>query len=356
MSTTNVNKMNKLVLAFFVENTDADNFEELWMDTNVQKQVKTLCVSKKSGGGRKKDPNAPKRGKSAYLFFCQTNRNTVKTDLGEASKATEVTAELGKRWNILKDSKKASDKKTLAGFVAEAAEAKIEYEAAKAEYVPQEEEDDKPKRRGGKKKSAKKGPKRPKSAYLFFCAEHRAGVKDGNPNFKATEVTSELGRLWNELKADEDRADELTGFSDLAAEAKAEYLVAKEATEDEPKAPTKPKKAPAKSKKAPAKKAAPKAKKGAKKAPKKAPKKVKPVPEPEDEEEIEEEEIEEEEIEEEAPAPVKKSSKGKSKPSAKKSTGKKVNGYHLFCGEKRAELKEKFPKAKATDITRITNS
>ncbi len=46
------------------------------------------------------------------------------------------------------------------------------------------------------KKKDPNAPKKPLSAYMFFCAEHREEVKTANPDFKATQITSELGRLW----------------------------------------------------------------------------------------------------------------------------------------------------------------
>ena len=57
-----------------------------------------------------------------------------------------------------------------------------------------------------KKKRSKKpegAPTRGKSAYLFFCQANRPEVKEANPSFKATEIMAELGRMWKELPDDE---------------------------------------------------------------------------------------------------------------------------------------------------------
>jgi hypothetical protein len=341
--TTNVNKLNKIVLTFIEENADSENIEELWMDAEIQKQLKTLCVAKRSVGGRKnKDPNAPKRGKSAYLFFCANHRDDVKTDLGNEAKATDVTRELGARWNLLKESKKADDKKELLAYVADAATDKARYESEKEEYVPPADFEDEPNRRGGKKKSATKGPKRAKSAYLYFCADHRDAVKAENDGFKATEVTAELGRRWNELKAAEDRSDEMEVYVNQAAEDKIRYQTEKDEQvgAEHVKAPKKtttkkaaPKKAPAKKVVAPKKAPA----KGKKVAPKKAPAKGKKLPKVEDDED------DEEVLEEEAVVAPKR---------AVKPSSRKQNGYQLFCADKRHELKADHPKAKATEITK----
>ena len=44
-------------------------------------------------------------------------------------------------------------------------------------------------------------PKRASSAYLFFCHEKRGEVKARlGPDAKTTAVTTELGKMWRELK------------------------------------------------------------------------------------------------------------------------------------------------------------
>ena len=231
---SNVTKLNTLVTEVFGD--QVEDIETMWhQNSNVQKQLKTLCATSGSENGRKKkDPNAPKRGKSAYLFFCDDNRSEVKQSLGEDSKATEVTKELGKRWRDLQESKKSNDKKALAGYEKKAQEDKARYEAEKQEYVPPEDLDvgDGKKRR---KKMAKDGPKRAKSAYLFFCADNRDKIKEGNPDMKATQITAELGRMWNELKGDDSRAKELAGYEKQANQDKERYEKEKaQQSSDEP--------------------------------------------------------------------------------------------------------------------------
>ena len=61
---------------------------------------------------KKKDPNAPKRGLSAYMFFCQEQRQALKQEKPDM-KVTEITSELGKRWRALPE----EDKKKVGGEV-----------------------------------------------------------------------------------------------------------------------------------------------------------------------------------------------------------------------------------------------
>ena len=263
-----VKALNTLVIAFLEEggDTEAENLVGTWMETSNQKKVKSLVAKINKPP---KDKNAPRRGKSAYLFFCDKHRGEVKEDLGEEAKATEVTTELGVRWNILKDDEDRQDELTELMELAEADRER--YETEKANYTP-------PTGLG----QVKKGPKRPQSAYLFFCAAYRQEIKEemleeNGESPKATDVTKELGRRWNEIKSENGEEE----FVKLAEKDKARYFAEKEAANG--KSSVKPvKKPPATKKKTTAKKTTVKktttkttTKKTAKKAvKKKAPKKA----------------------------------------------------------------------------------
>ena len=69
------------------------------------------------------------------------------------------------------------------------------------------------KKTAGKKKDPN-APKRALSAYIFFCADHRAGVLEENPGISAPDVLRALGEAWRkcddrskyEKKAEKDKA------------------------------------------------------------------------------------------------------------------------------------------------------
>lgn len=216
--TANLNKLNTLVLAFFAE-SGFDGIEEHWNDAGFQKKLKALFSGAVRAAQKKRDPHAPKRGKSAYLFFCDAHRENVKRDLGEEAKATEITAQLGKRWKALLANGSGKAKAELAKYTEQAEADKSRYEQAKANYVPSDDfaEDSK----GRRKKVAKTGPKRAKSSYLFFCEDTRAKIKEEFPEMSAIDVTTELGKRWNALKAKGDKATKK--YVDLAATDKARY-------------------------------------------------------------------------------------------------------------------------------------
>lgn len=194
---TNMKNMNDFVLNF-LENAGAEDFIDVWEQDDNQKELKVLLeklrprvqrTSKKA-----KDPNKPKRANSAYLFFCKDQRSVIKEEHPEMN-AKEITSELGARWQVVKD-----DEDAIAEYVAQALEDKKRYNDEKDDYVPPEPCDDEQPSKGRKKKAKKDGPKRPKSAYLFFCQEQRPVIKENNPEMSTTDITSQLGVEWQNIK------------------------------------------------------------------------------------------------------------------------------------------------------------
>ncbi|KAI8974743.1 high mobility group box domain-containing protein [Pilobolus umbonatus] len=53
----------------------------------------------------KKDPSAPKRGLSAYMFFSQDKRSTVKEENPEATFG-QIGKILGEKWKAMSDAEK----------------------------------------------------------------------------------------------------------------------------------------------------------------------------------------------------------------------------------------------------------
>ncbi|RKP09194.1 Nhp6bp [Thamnocephalis sphaerospora] len=78
------------------------------------------------GTRTKKDPNAPKRALSAYMFFATDNRPRVKEENPDAQFG-EIGKILGKEW-------KAMDEKDKKEYFQKAAEDKKRYEREMEEY------------------------------------------------------------------------------------------------------------------------------------------------------------------------------------------------------------------------------
>ncbi|CAG5146254.1 hypothetical protein GT037_000920 [Alternaria burnsii] len=95
---------------------------------------KAAPKSKADGGKKKKDPNAPKRGLSAYMFFANEQREKVRED-NPGIKFGEVGKVLGEKW-------KALNEKQRTPYEAKAAADKKRYEEEKAAYQAGEEEEE----------------------------------------------------------------------------------------------------------------------------------------------------------------------------------------------------------------------
>lgn len=88
----------------------------------------------KADGSRKKkkDVNAPKRPLSAYMWFANENRNTVRTDNPSATFG-QIGRLLGEGWKALSEEEKEPYKK-------KSADDKKRYEADMAEYKSKSED------------------------------------------------------------------------------------------------------------------------------------------------------------------------------------------------------------------------
>merc|ERR1711879_471620 len=69
------------------------------------------------------------------------------------------------------------------------------------------------------KPKATGGPKRALSAYMMYCNDNRARMKEENPDMKVTQIMKELANEWNDVKS----TKKAKKWLDAAAKAKAEY-------------------------------------------------------------------------------------------------------------------------------------
>jgi len=96
-----------------------------------------------------------------------------------------------------------SDDEHLSGSDAE--------EPKKKKSKPKKEKKEK-KERKAKKKSD--GPKRAKSAYIFYSTEQRPILKEAEPSLEFGELNKRLGEQWNNLDADEKKKYEEMSAAD----------------------------------------------------------------------------------------------------------------------------------------------
>jgi hypothetical protein len=187
----NWNKINVNLPGEFRENPSEIPLEEAWsmIQEKAAKAGDTRSTRKKKQP-RHEIPPGPKRPLSAYLLFAAEKRPEVAQKF---STLGEVSKELSRLWSETseKDRKPFNDK---------AAALKSAYEEEKKKWkvevqllIGQQSGGSVSKR----SKTAVNGPKRPRSAYIFFCNANRAEVSKEFGTLG--EVSKELARRWANL-------------------------------------------------------------------------------------------------------------------------------------------------------------
>jgi len=202
-------------------------------------QLAAKAMANKPDDGKKKkktkDADAPKRAKSAYMYFCEAKRTEVVSKNTDKS-PTEVMKILGEEWAKLSKGKggkngtkkfddlaekdKARYEKEKAAYDAvkeeqvraskaeEEAQLKIDLEEARkmvemaeAEAATTESVVPSKGTKGKKEKDDKpKGPKKAATAYICFVAANREQIKSGMPPASTfAEISTEVGRQWKLL-------------------------------------------------------------------------------------------------------------------------------------------------------------
>ena len=180
-------KVMTFVQEFLTKNNCIDKIDE-WNNSqsSLSGLMQNILKDSKPKMKKLKDPNAPKRPLTAYMFFCEANRKKMQEKYPD-KKVTEIAVLLADAW------KKVKDKKP---YEKSAAEAKASYLEKMRTFVPTQ----------GYEKSFKKvrdpnAPKRPLSGYMIFCMEKR---KEGfSDDVKGKDIMAKLGSMWKELPESE---------------------------------------------------------------------------------------------------------------------------------------------------------
>mmetsp|Transcript_31794 Transcript_31794/g.48763 ORF Transcript_31794/g.48763 Transcript_31794/m.48763 type:complete len:590 (+) Transcript_31794:25-1794(+) len=151
--------------------------------------------SRKKGSGTnsktakfQKAPNAPKRFKSAYMFFSTSKHKEIRSGLGTVRAATEKTTTIAKMvskaWKELPEAQRATWEEM-------ARLDKARYEAEKAEYkgpwkVPKTK----------RQQKDPNAPKRPMSAFIAYSVKKRSTVREEHPEASSSEIARILSNMW----------------------------------------------------------------------------------------------------------------------------------------------------------------
>eukprot|EP00494_Astrolonche_serrata_P022117 UN22373 len=161
-----------------------------------------------------RDENAPQKSRSAYMFFCDKNREKVVKNNPDYA-MTEVMTALGKMWTETSD-------KVRTPFVNQAAKSKSKFDKEMEKYRQTPEFTEFQKRRnvhmliqkyvnqidGAKKKYVYKvfptdpnKPKQPSSSYFLFANDNRNALMKKNPDASLAEIGKLLGEAWKKASA-----------------------------------------------------------------------------------------------------------------------------------------------------------
>lgn len=182
--------------------------------------------SNKKTKKKKKDKNAPKKGKTAFIFWSNNERIKIAKDVeqGKIEKFDnkKIISELATRWASFK-----KDGGDVSKYEEMALKDKERYAKQKEEYsssgsdVSEDEQDGKVKNKKTKKNTS--GLKRNKSAYLFYTSDKdvRMALKTSRPDIPNKDTIKVLAEQWNELKTE--NPDEAQKYFDMASEDKKRY-------------------------------------------------------------------------------------------------------------------------------------
>ena len=128
------------------EEETGNDINTQWQSEENHKAINDLLKkfapkAKRTSSDKLKDPNKPKRGRSAYILFCADERPVAKSELDDGTPPTEVTSELGRRWNKLKESTNPADKKRHKKYEDASTADKKRYDDEMADYVPPSDEE-----------------------------------------------------------------------------------------------------------------------------------------------------------------------------------------------------------------------
>ena len=132
-----------------------------------KKSIFINLIGQKKKKGAKKDPNAPKRGMSAFMLWSNHMRPKIKAESPDL-KLTEISKVLGEKW-------KEVGEETKKEWQVKADTDKARYlEEMKTYVAPDADSDDEDVGKSKKKRKATKdpnAPKKPMTSYFFYMAQ-----------------------------------------------------------------------------------------------------------------------------------------------------------------------------------------
>jgi DNA topoisomerase I len=195
-------KVNAKIPMEYADNPESISLEQAW--AAIQEKASSVLAKPTNVANRARKvepeppgPPVPKRSKTAYLHFCAEKRPEVARS---ASSLGAISKELAALWAALSQPEREYYQKLAADDKRDREEKMIALQTPTTQQAEQLRSTNivvEPKRNA---------PKRPKSAYLYFCEEMRPSVAEKVSSLG--DISKELARLWA-LTADRSRFDSL---------------------------------------------------------------------------------------------------------------------------------------------------
>ena len=220
----------------------SDNeYDEVWGDAKeIEKSIQDLRKRFEDSTKKYKDPDMPKKGKTAFLFFAEDERVIIKQQFPEMKGAGVIMSELGIRWKKLQESTKVADKNRIKKYEKLSLEDKMRNAEEMKNYVKLSDDEIRAKciARDSTKKPRKarkpkisgelEKPKKSRTAYIFFCTDMRSKVSKNmeekrGEKIQPREITTILGSLWTEYKVEEKYKAQYKMYQKQADEDKMRY-------------------------------------------------------------------------------------------------------------------------------------
>lgn len=140
---------------------------------------------------KKARKNAPKKARSAYLYYTKDIRPTIAKSNPEKGFG-ELTKLVADQWSKLSDAQKKKYEKL-------AADDRKRFEAEMAGYTAPTDEELDADEEGKRKRKTKTGPTRARTAYVYFTMDRRPQAQKDNPEMKFGDITKILAEEWKKL-------------------------------------------------------------------------------------------------------------------------------------------------------------
>ena len=163
----------------------------MWVSKkNQQLFLKTL----KKNNVKIKDPTKPKRGKSAFLFFCEENRKKIKKKYHEFT-VKEIVSKLGTVWQELKD----SNSEEINRYEQMSIKDRNRYKNEMKTYIPILNRKIDVKK--STKKPSKRRSKRTQEEIMFdnFLKNKKTRAKKSHPELDSKDIVQYIKSKWEKL-------------------------------------------------------------------------------------------------------------------------------------------------------------